>query len=130
MNVMFVHFFKIHAYACAQYEEVIKPRRYLEVHENRAEFNYPIMTSCCSCCCFDSKDRVEVLYFDKVEKMTVAKCCTPYHCCYCIPCCGGVVAYGGCCGCLCRKYKICVILEGQESQDVLCYIWLQLRQIV
>jgi hypothetical protein len=47
------------------------------VHENRVEYNDPIVHSCCGVSGFTAEDDVHVLYFDRVEEMGEAHCCTP-----------------------------------------------------
>jgi len=87
----------------------IKNRQYLWVMENRIEENSPYCSPCCSV-----KDYVRVNYFDKMSNITRAGCCTPYHFCWCIECCGGVAAWApcdcvNCCCCTCcRTFYPCL----------------------
>jgi len=84
----------------------LAPRSYAAVHENRIEFNYA-STACCGCCVDDS---VEVIFFDQVNSLEHVTCCSPYHCCCCIECYGGVVALApcaclnSCCCPCCRRF--------------------------
>ena len=85
------------------FEEKIQPRSYQVVYENRLEFNYPYH-QCCGCCV---KDAVYARYFDRISTdFSEAKCCSPYHCCYCTPIsiAGDILSEAPCAcvnGCLC-----------------------------
>eukprot|EP00004_Rigifila_ramosa_P014906 TRINITY_DN3430_c0_g1_i1.p1 TRINITY_DN3430_c0_g1~~TRINITY_DN3430_c0_g1_i1.p1 ORF type:complete len:230 (-),score=38.39 TRINITY_DN3430_c0_g1_i1:133-789(-) len=86
----------------------VKERMYVQVQENRIETNFPYCSPCCCCMC-QVRDHVNVFYFDRIDSVTHATCCTPYHCCCCVACCGEVAALSdgccnnACCPC-CRTY--------------------------
>lgn len=65
------------------------------VQENRLETNYP-HTECCG---LAVADYVTVRYLDTFDSQTRATCCTPYHFCFCVELCGGVVATAPCDAC-------------------------------
>jgi len=98
---------------------------YVQVHENRIEFNHPglrcTLGNCLTCNCIN--DHVQVHYFDRNYMQNAARvgCCSPActhnHCCpeHC-GCCGevAIVYSDGCCGCCCRKF---ILIHGLEDAD-------------
>lgn len=90
---------------CAQNE--LFDSFYVDVHENRVEYNDPVPGICC---CNTISDNVVVMYYDRTlaQQVTPAGCCSPFcthmSCCpTCFGCCGeGVVFHGSkCCGSCC-----------------------------
>ena len=70
----------------------VKPRTYVKVLENALEVNFAYMPTCPLECCI--KDYVVKTYFDRMNTDPFrATCCTPYHTCFCIECCGQVTAF-------------------------------------
>ena len=90
---------------CIQFNSKLRPRMYAQVHENRVEVNYPFTWCCGAFVC----DNTRVEYFDKqADSVKTETCCTPFHCCCCIECCGGVVAMApmNCCNaCYCACFR-------------------------
>eukprot|EP01122_Echinamoeba_exundans_P016545 TRINITY_DN8420_c0_g1_i1.p2 TRINITY_DN8420_c0_g1~~TRINITY_DN8420_c0_g1_i1.p2 ORF type:complete len:192 (+),score=25.04 TRINITY_DN8420_c0_g1_i1:146-721(+) len=87
---------------------------YVQIHENRLEFNYPVATSLGGLCwglldsrCCAVKDNVHVLYWDHwlVSGVGRAGCCTPActHCSFFPTCCDicgqGVIFHDTYCPC-------------------------------
>lgn len=77
------------------WDKKLKSRAYVMVQENRLETNYP-HTECCG---LAVADYVTVRYLDTFDSQTRATCCTPYHFCFCVELCGGVVATAPCDAC-------------------------------
>jgi len=105
---------------CCKKEEVWQST-YLQVHENRIEYNYPgIGCNLLKCC--KIQDNVRVHYFDKAIMKNVDKAgpCTPF-CTHntCFPdCCGmcgeSVVIHSTGLMCCCKHWEM---LTGLESAD-------------
>eukprot|EP01138_Halocafeteria_seosinensis_P006855 gb/GECG01007010.1/.p1 GENE.gb/GECG01007010.1/~~gb/GECG01007010.1/.p1 ORF type:complete len:210 (+),score=19.89 gb/GECG01007010.1/:1-630(+) len=69
-----------------KYDKLLR-RTYFHVHENRIEYNYPIIIAGIFVI-----DRVGVMYFDRcVGYHSRSKLCTPYHCCFVLESCGQVM---------------------------------------
>lgn len=85
---------------CCRAEQALA-RTYLEVHDNRVEYNYPVPTLCCVV------DAVDVLYFDRDIMASVDRAgfCSPLftHCVFFPTCCDmvgeGIVFSAECCQC-------------------------------
>jgi len=74
------------------FDDVIHPRSYQAIYENRIELNYPYHM-CCGMCV---DDQLVVRHFDRVYHIEDATFCTPYHCACIYPCVGPVLAEAPC----------------------------------
>eukprot|EP00727_Mastigamoeba_balamuthi_P010537 m51a1_g6105 hypothetical protein (188) ;mRNA; f:81676-82575 len=97
---------------------------YVQVHENRVEFDYPnvhcLDLACGACYCCRVHDNVTTLYFDKYPEIGRAGCCSPActHCSCCPTCCDscgeGVVVYRHEC-CCCKTWHLISHLEDADN---------------
>ena len=104
--------------------QVARPRAYVKILENAVEYNRPTM-----CCPVDGcvQDHIEKVYFDKILNASPfkANCCTPYHCCWCIPFCGEVAVVApcdGCNGCLCQMLFPCYMRYFPGLQNAQAFV--------